>query len=107
MCWKSKVRECCREAALRDALSRPLSPWAAAALRLFEGCEGAPAGCGTQWRVGMAGATGLDYAGVAVVAAALGIHLPDVLAYVQVLELDQLSAWADDRKREEKVNKRG
>jgi hypothetical protein len=31
--------------------------------------------CGTQWRIGMAGPTGLDYVAMAVVARAMGVKL--------------------------------
>jgi hypothetical protein len=100
MCWKGKSLECCREVALREALSEPVSPDAADALRLFEACA-------TQWRVGFSGPTGLDYAGAAVVAQAMGLDFVSLFPFVQVLEVDQLLAWAEDRKRDEKKVKRG
>lgn len=54
----------------------------------------------TQWRVGMAGRTGLDYAGVC---AYLALQEPDAatqrdhLAGIQAAELASLHVWAERR----------
>jgi hypothetical protein len=61
------------------------------AVELFLGVQ-------TQWRIGFAGATGLDYAGLEAAARLRGTAMtPDLFARVQVLE----SAWlrAVERKR--------
>jgi len=61
-------------------------------------------GVQTQWRTGMAGATGLDYAGVRA-------HLdeqpdiepearPDIWRGIQAAERATLEVWADQRERE-------
>lgn len=53
--------------------------------------------CRTQWRVGMAGATGLDYAAVRVVMDLLDVgkkHRAGVFAGVRVAENAALRVWA-------------
>jgi Phage related hypothetical protein (DUF1799) len=95
ICSKSGSQECRREAALLEALALPLSPEAVDAMRLFDVC-------GTQWRVGMSGGTGLDYTAVVTVAGTLGTDFAEALPYLQILEGDQLEAWFDERKAAEK-----
>lgn len=60
----------------------------------------------TQWRAGMAGATGLDYAGVRSALAIQGVHgaeLREVFSGIQAAELATLSAWSAKRaEREER-----
>lgn len=54
----------------------------------------------TQWRVGMAGATGLDYAGVDVLLRTLGLRAPERrerFLELQVMERAALREWASDR----------
>lgn len=47
----------------------------------------------TQWRVGMGGAVGLDYAGAKIALDALGIDLDaDLMADIQTMESAALSA---------------
>ena len=55
----------------------------------------------TQWRVGMAGATGLDYSAVAAVMHLQGVprkERPELLALLRVLEGEALEYWAQQRK---------
>jgi hypothetical protein len=48
----------------------------------------------TQWRIGMAGATGLDVPGCQSTWALLGVQVdPDTFAGVQIMERAALSAW--------------
>lgn len=55
----------------------------------------------TQWRVGMAGATGLDYAGVEALARLRGTPLdPETFASLQVCEYAALQAMSEQQKRE-------
>jgi hypothetical protein len=55
----------------------------------------------TQWRVGMSGPTGLDYAGVEACARLRGATLdPDTFEALQTAELAALGAWRDKRARE-------
>ena len=55
----------------------------------------------TQWRVGMAGATGLDYAGVEAMGRLRGTPLsPDDFAALQVCERAALAAMSDISKRQ-------
>lgn len=57
----------------------------------------------TQWRVGMAGATGLDYSAVAAV-----MHMqstarkerPELLALLRVMEAEVLEVWGKERERQ-------
>lgn len=59
---------------------------------------------GTQWRTGMAGATGLDYTAVESVFRIQGIRGADRrerFADLQVLELGTLKVWADQRARQQ------
>lgn len=56
-------------------------------------------GVQTQWRVGMAGATGLDYAGVCAYLAELGLapgspERRDTFAGIQAAEAATLDVWA-------------
>jgi len=60
-------------------------------------------GVQTQWRVGMAGATGLDYAGVRAYLDEqdLGTDRREVFAGIQACEHATLAAWAEQREREQ------
>ena len=66
-------------------------------------------GIQTQWRVGMGGATGLDYAGVR---AYLELQdLPpderrEVFAGLQACERTTLDVWAEQREREQQAQQR-
>lgn len=54
----------------------------------------------TQWRVGMAGATGLDYAAMPVVMDMVGIKKKDrteVFASVRIMEQEALATMAENR----------
>lgn len=54
----------------------------------------------TQWRVGMAGATGMDYAAMPVVMDMVGVegaNRPDVFASVQLMEQEALATMAENR----------
>ena len=56
----------------------------------------------TQWRHGMGGPTGLDYAALPVVEARCGVRREkrgDVFAAVRVMECETLNAWAERRQR--------
>jgi hypothetical protein len=56
--------------------------------------------CQTQWRVGFAGATGLDYNAVFSVAGALGIEMDAaMLRGIGTLEAVTLEAWAKEREK--------
>lgn len=57
-------------------------------------------GVRTQWRTGMAGATGLDYAGVRAYLDLQGIEgdaLRSIFAGIQACEAATLAAWAEQR----------
>jgi hypothetical protein len=55
----------------------------------------------TQWRVGMAGATGLDYAGVETAARLRGTPLdPDTFDALQLCERAALAAMNERRQKE-------
>lgn len=57
----------------------------------------------TQWRAGMAGATGLDYAGVRAALDELGLagdERRDVWRGIQAAERATLEVWAERRERE-------
>jgi hypothetical protein len=55
----------------------------------------------TQWRVGMAGATGLDYAGVEAAARLRGTPLdPDTFGALQLCEHAALAAMNERRQKE-------
>ncbi len=55
------------------------------AVELFMACQ-------TQWRTGMAGATGLDYVAVGLVAKTLGIKLSKkVFSWLQLMELEAMN----------------
>lgn len=60
-------------------------------------------GVQTQWRVGMGGATGLDYAGVRAYLdeADLGDERRGVFAGIQACERATLDVWAEQREREQ------
>jgi hypothetical protein len=63
----------------------------------------------TQWRAGMAGATGLDYAGVRSALAIQGVRgaeLREVFAGIQAAELATLSAWSAKRAEREARSQR-
>ena len=54
----------------------------------------------TQWRIGMAGATGLDYAAMPVVMDMIGVKSkkrPEVFESVRVMEEEALITWAENR----------
>lgn len=54
----------------------------------------------TQWRVGMAGATGLDYTAIEPTLRLLGepaAAWPDIFEGVQVMERETLRVWAERR----------
>lgn len=54
----------------------------------------------TQWRVGMAGATGLDYAAMPVVMDMVGIgrkRRPEVFSSVRIMETEALATMAENR----------
>lgn len=54
----------------------------------------------TQWRVGMAGATGLDYAAMPVVMDMVGIKKKsraEVFASVRIMETEALATMAENR----------
>lgn len=87
-CFLTGAR-CWTEAKREEALSIDLSGCARTALRLFHSCS-------TQWHVGMAGFTGLDYTAVATAAPLLGYDLtPGVFALVRHLESEQMGLWAE------------
>lgn len=57
-------------------------------------------GMATQWRIGMAGATGLDYTAMHVVSKAVGVknkRWPEVFASVRIMEQEALKTWAEER----------
>lgn len=59
----------------------------------------------TQWRVGMGGATGLDYAGVQSAMQLIGVarkDRADLFALVRAMEGATLDEWAKQREREER-----
>ena len=61
-------------------------------------------GVQTQWRVGMGGATGLDYAGVRAFLdeqQLAGDERRDVFAGIQACERATLEVWAEQRERDE------
>lgn len=84
--------------------NRPPELWPcnATAMRVFIAMQ-------TQWRVGMAGATGLDYAVLPTVLEMLGVTFSDsslrqkTFFKVQTLEREFLAAWA--KKRTQKTSK--
>ena len=54
----------------------------------------------TQWRVGMAGATGLDYAAMPVVMDMVGVERkrrPEVFSSVRIMETEALATMAENR----------
>lgn len=58
----------------------------------------------TQWRVGMAGATGLDYAGVRALFDEEGLagdERREVFAGIRAAEAAALEVWAEQRERDE------
>lgn len=92
---------CVREDAVRAADAR-LDSWEAReALRLF-------AAVGSQWRVGMSGATGLDYVAAYKVAETIGVEIDDdVLPLLQVLEADQIEEWQAQAERDRAKAQKG
>ncbi|MBX8534531.1 DUF1799 domain-containing protein [Pseudomonas cichorii] len=63
------------------------------AFRLFEALS-------TQWRVGMGGASGLDYSVVPFTAQMLSIHrrdLPGIFPDLRVMEVEALAVMAENR----------
>lgn len=85
---------CQREGLRQEAAGLPLSPEAQDASRLFYASQ-------TQWRVGFAGPTGLDYLAVEVVARALDVST-ETLPWLQIMESEQLQIWEEARKKEDK-----
>lgn len=63
-------------------------------------------GVQTQWRVGMAGATGLDYAGVRAFLDEqdLGDERLEVFSCIQACERATLDVWAEQRERDQARN---
>ena len=63
-------------------------------------------GVQTQWRVGMAGASGLDYAGVRAFLDEqdLGDDRREVFAGIQACERATLEVWAEQRERDQARN---
>lgn len=56
----------------------------------------------TQWRTGMGGATGLDYAALPTVEVRCGVRKKqrrDVFEALRVLEAETLRVWAKDREK--------
>lgn len=54
----------------------------------------------TQWRIGMAGATGLDYAAMPVVMDMVGVarkRRPEVFESVRIMETEALATMAENR----------
>jgi sirohydrochlorin ferrochelatase len=83
-----------REDALLAAEANLVAWEAREALRLWAAVQ-------SQWRVGMGGATGLDYAAVYRVAETIGVDLDDtVLPLLQTLEAEQLDDWQERAERE-------
>lgn len=93
---------CAREDAVREADARLVSWEAREALRLWGVVQ-------SQWRVGMAGATGLDYVAAYRVAETIGVEMDEtVLALLQELEAEQLDEFQQRSERERaKAVKRG
>lgn len=61
------------------------------------------AGMQTQWRIGMKGATGLDYAAMPAVMTMVGVkrkRRADVMGAVQVMERETLRLWAERREKQ-------
>ena len=57
-------------------------------------------GMTTQWRIGMAGATGLDYAAMPVVMDMVGVERkrrPEVFSSVRIMETEALATMAENR----------
>lgn len=56
---------------------------------------------GTQWRVGMGGATGLDYSAVAAVMDIQGVKpkkRAKMLEHIRIMEAAVLEIWAENKK---------
>ncbi len=87
-CIRTGTVVCKREAALQEAEGRLEGERPAlSALFLWDAVQ-------SQWRVGMNGATGLDYVAVFLVADKLGLEVSsDVFRFLQTLEVAQLSEW--------------
>lgn len=67
-------------------------------------------GVQTQWRVGMGGATGLDYAGVRAFLdeqQLAGDERREVFAGIQACERATLDVWAEQRERQEQQEPKG
>lgn len=61
-------------------------------------------GVRTQWREGMAGRSGLDYAGVRAYLDLQGIHGAErrtIFAGIQACEIATLEAWAEQRQQQQ------
>jgi hypothetical protein len=80
---------CAREEDVRAAEARLVSWEAREALRLWGRVQ-------SQWRIGMAGAFGLDYVAAYRVAKTIGVEIDDdVLTLLQVLEAEQVESWSE------------
>jgi Phage related hypothetical protein (DUF1799) len=78
-----------------------LTPDAQDAWRLFQLAQ-------TQWRVGMAGATGLDYAGIAALARWEEVDMSGRAGeLVRILEVERIGIWAKEAATAEEKRKRG
>jgi hypothetical protein len=96
-CFESGTLVCKREAALAEATARLSSTEARDALAVFDAS-------GSQWRVGMGGATGLDYNAAWLVAGALGIEIDStVLRFIQVLEQEFLVTMDEEGKKKQQA----
>ncbi len=63
--------------------------------------------CGTQWNIGFAGAAGLNYPAVYLVAGSLGVEMDAKnLRKLNILEGLTLEHWRLEREREARKNKR-
>ena len=92
VCFRSRTDRCYREAEYEAARAGISSGIALEAVRLWDTVQ-------SQWRVGMAGAYGLDYVAAERVAAAIGVEWDGrMLDLMQALETEQLEEW--DRARE-------
>lgn len=94
-CWRTKTLVCEREAKLSAAMASLTSLDARSAMEVFDAAA-------SQWRVGMNGATGLDYGAVYLVANTIGVEIDvPVLRYLQVLEQESLVAMDEEAKKQQ------
>ncbi len=92
---------CVREEAFLAADARLVSWEAREALRLWNVVQ-------SQWRIGMAGATGLDYPAVYRVAETIGVEIDDdVLSLLQALEAEQIESWGEKAERDRAKSQKG